>query len=101
MAYVRLLQSAVEPAEVEVLLEAFRDDMLPVFEKLPDCEAIELLVAPEPNAGGLVDTCILSRWKTLDAMETATAEAREKGTNDRVRARLRQEPVVRVFQVLD
>jgi quinol monooxygenase YgiN len=101
MAIVRLLQSAVDPADIETVKRLFADDVLPVFEELPGCLGIELLVSVESNAGGLVEGAALSRWATREAMDEGMGSRRVSEAQVRVFELLRHEPVIRVFDVAE
>ncbi|MDP9070167.1 MAG: antibiotic biosynthesis monooxygenase [Actinomycetota bacterium] len=96
----RLFQSTVDPADVEKVRRLFVDDILPVYDSLPGCLGIELVIRSEPNAGGLVEGAALSRWESRQAMEEAMASRPVQESQVRIFELLRQEPVVRVFEVL-
>jgi quinol monooxygenase YgiN len=96
----RLFQSTIDPADVDRVRRLFKDDILPVYDRLPGCLGIELVMRTEPNAGGLVEGAALSRWASREAMETAMASRPVQEAQVRIFELLRQEPVVRVFEVL-
>ncbi len=98
--YLRLYQSAVDPADVEEIQRLFLDDVAPAFSQASGCLAIELTVAVEPNAGGLVEGAAISRWASLDEMAAAMASREVQEALVRVRQLLRQEPVSKVLEVL-
>jgi quinol monooxygenase YgiN len=95
----RILQSAVDPADIESVKQLFAADVFPVFRTLDGCLGIELLVSAESNAGGLVEGAALSRWETRKAMEDGMASRQVAEAQVRVFQLLRQEPVVRIFEV--
>ena len=101
MAYVRMLMTAVDPSEVETIQRFFEDDVRPVMEKAEGCEWTQLLVSTEPNAGGLVDGCAMSRWDTEEHLAAALETRELQEALVRVRGLLRQEPVTRTFRVLE
>jgi quinol monooxygenase YgiN len=98
--YLRLYQSAVDPADVEEMQRLFVDDVLPAFAGSAGCLGIELVVTVEPNAGGLVEGAAISRWSSLDEMAAAMASHEVQEALVRVRQLLRQEPVSKVLEVL-
>jgi len=98
--FLRLYQSAVDPADVEEMHRLFVDDVVPAFLGRPGCIGLELTVAVEPNAGGLVEGAAISRWSSLDEMAEAMASREVQEALVRVRTLLRQEPVSKVLQVL-
>ena len=100
MTIVRVLQSAVDPADIDTVRQLFADDVLPVFRALPGCDGIELLMSLESNAGGLVEGAAVSRWTSRQAMDEGMASRQVSEAQGRVFELLRQEPVVRVFDVL-
>jgi quinol monooxygenase YgiN len=98
--YLRLYQSAVDPADVVEMQRLFVDDVVPAFRSCDGCIGLELTVAVEPNAGGLVEGAAISRWSSLDEMAAAMASHEVQEALVRVRQLLRQEPVSKVLQVL-
>ncbi len=96
----RLFQSTIDPADVDTIRRLFMDDILPAYQRLDGCIAIELVMRTEPNAGGLVEGAALSRWESRDAMDRGVASRMAQEAQVRILALLRQEPVVRVFEVL-
>ncbi len=97
---IRLFQSTVDPADVDEVRRLFAEDVLPVYQELDGCIGIELVVRTEPNAGGLIEGAALSRWESRDAMEKAVASRAAREAQVRMLELLRQEPVVRIFEVL-
>ena len=98
--FLRFYQSAVDPADVEEMQRLFVDDVVPAFRGRAGCIGLELTVAVEPNAGGLVEGAAISRWTSLDEMAAAMASHEVQEALVRVRGLLRQEPVSKVLQVL-
>lgn len=101
MTVLRILQSAVDPADIDTVKQLFADDVLPAFKALPGCLGIELLVSVESNAGGLVDGAAVSRWEGIAAMDAGMASRQVSEAQVRVFELLRQQPVVRVFEVAE
>jgi len=101
MPYVRMYQSAVDPGDVEEVRRFFNDDVRPVFTRVEGCESIELLINVAGNAGGLVEGCALSRWRSFDDLERALATREVSEALVRIQTMLRQEPVTKTYEVLD
>jgi quinol monooxygenase YgiN len=101
MTIVRILQSAVDPTDIDKVRRLFADDVKPVLEAQAGCLEVQLLMSVDANAGGLVEGAAFSRWETKDAMETAMGSRRVSEAQVRVFELLRQEPVVRVFEVAE
>jgi quinol monooxygenase YgiN len=99
--FVRLFQTAVDPTEVDSVLRLFNEDVRPVYDTVEGCRSLELLVSLEPNAGGLVDASILSRWESLELLDASLELRPAKEAMVRVRALLRQEPVIRTYRALE
>ena len=98
--YLRLFQTAVDPADVDDVTRLFQDDVKPVFAACKGCVSIELIISVDKNAGGLVDGAALSRWTSMEAMEDALQSREVAEALIRVRQLLRQEPISKVFEVL-
>jgi quinol monooxygenase YgiN len=96
----RLFQSAVDPADVEELRSLFLDDVKSAFEAVAGCLGVELIMNTEKNAGGLVEGAAISRWATREAMDAGVDSRAVAEAQVRIFQLLRQEPVVRVFEVV-
>lgn len=96
----RIYQTAVDPADLDEMRRIFTDDILPVFSELPGCTSIELVVGTEHHPGGLLECAAVSRWGSLDAMRAGLETRAVKEARVRLVTLLRQEPLVRVFEVL-
>lgn len=96
-----MFQTAVDPADLHEVRRLFADDVLPVYRELPGCLGMELVVSVDHNPGGLVEGAAVSRWVSRAAMEEALASRPTKEAQVRIVELLRQEPVVRVFEVLE
>ncbi|MFN2502968.1 MAG: antibiotic biosynthesis monooxygenase, partial [Acidimicrobiales bacterium] len=96
--YLRLFQSAADPADVQEVRRLFVDDVKPAFEAVKGCQSVELVVCVGTNVGGLVEGAVVSRWSSLEAMEAAVASRPVREALVRVRQVLRQEPVAKVYE---
>ncbi len=97
----RLYQSAADPADIDEVRRLFLEDVRPAFTSRPGCISMELAVNVEASAGGLVEGAALSRWASAAAMEDAIASREVQEALVRVRQVLRQEPVIKVLEVLE
>ncbi|MGH9154339.1 MAG: antibiotic biosynthesis monooxygenase family protein [Acidimicrobiales bacterium] len=98
--FLRILQTAVDPADVRVVRDLFDEDIVPAFAVLEGCLGIELVMSVEHNAGGLVEGCAISRWESRESMDSGVASRGARESQVRIIELLRQEPVIRVFEVL-
>jgi quinol monooxygenase YgiN len=98
--YVRFFFSAVDPSDSDEVRRIFLEDVKPAFEGL-GCESIELLVNTEPNAGGLVEGVVVSRWRSDTDVDAAVQSRAVTESLVRVRQLLRLEPITRTFEVLE
>ena len=96
----RMFQTAVDPADLAEVRRLFSDDILPVFREMAGCVSMELVLSVDHNPGGLLECAAVSRWETSDAMTSAMASRPAKEAQVRIFELLRQEPVVRVFEIL-
>jgi quinol monooxygenase YgiN len=99
-AVLRMFQTAVDPADLATVRQLFADDILPAFRDMPGCVSMELVLSVDHNPGGLLECAAVSRWETADVMEAAMTSRAAKEAQVRIFELLRQEPVVRVFEVL-
>lgn len=99
-AVLRMFQTAVDPADLDTVRRLFADDLLPVFRDMPGCVSMELVLGVEHNPGGLLECAAVSRWETAEAMQSAMTSRAVREAQVRIFELLRQEPVVRVYEVL-
>ncbi len=97
---IRMFQTALDPADVDEVRRLFADDILPVFRDMPGCLSMELAMSVEHHPGGLLEFAAVSRWTSEEAMTSAMSSRAAKEAQVRIFELLRQEPVVRVFEVL-
>lgn len=97
----RMFQTAIDPADVDTLRRLFSEDVVPVYRQLAGCLGIELAMSVDRSAGGLVEGAALSRWSGLEEMERAVGSRAVAEAQVRILQLLRQEPVIRVFEVLE
>jgi len=99
MSYVRLFQSAVDPADLEEFERLFEEDVKPVFTAFPGCLGIELIMNVDKNAGGLIEGAALSRWNSLGELQDALASRQAQEAMVRIVQLLHHEPVTKTFEV--
>jgi hypothetical protein len=100
VSYIRFFLSAVSPDDVEEVIRLFEADIVPAFRDHPDCLGIDLVMAEEAGVSGLVEGGVVTRWTTLDAMETALDSPELVESQERVRGLLRREPIRKIYRVL-
>lgn len=96
---VRIFLSSVAPGDVEEVVQLFKEDVVPVFESIPECLGIELVMAPQTNVAGLLEGGAISRWKSIEAMNEALLTPEVQRSQARLRELLRREPIQKVFEV--
>jgi quinol monooxygenase YgiN len=99
--YLRVYQTAFDPADVEDIRRFFREDVKPAFDDLDGCLGVELAVSVEKNAGGLLEGVVVSRWSSLPAMDAAVSSRVVAEALVRVRQFLRLEPVAKLFEIVE
>jgi hypothetical protein len=100
VSYIRFFVSAVSPDDVEEVIRLFETDVVPVFRDHPDCLGIELVMAEEAGVSGMVEGGVITRWTSVEAMETALDSPELVGSQERVRGLLRREPIRKIYRVL-
>ena len=99
--FVRLFTSAIDPSDLDEVRRIFAEDIAPVFEAMPGCVAMELLLGADHNAGGLVDAAALSRWTSQDELGNAIESRAVAESMVRILPFLQIEPVIRMFEVVE
>jgi quinol monooxygenase YgiN len=91
---VRFFFSAVDPADRDEIGRIFVEDVKPAFDAQEGCLAVELLVSPDQNVGGLLEGVLVSRWRSDTDIEAALVSRDIAESLVRVRQLLRVEPVI-------
>ena len=99
--FVRLFTSAIDPSDLDEVRRIFAEDIAPVFESLPGCASMELLLGIDRNAGGLVDAAALSRWTSQDELTKAIESRAVAESMVRILPFLQLEPVIRMFEIVE
>jgi hypothetical protein len=99
--FVRLFSSAIDPNDLADVRRIFGEDIAPVFESMPGCTSMELLLGVDRNAGGLIDAAALSRWESHDELTTAIGSRAVAESMVRILPLLHLEPVIRMFEIVE
>jgi quinol monooxygenase YgiN len=99
--YVRFYSTALDPVDLRAVRRIFAEDIKPVFEALPGCWSIELLVATSSNAGGLLDGAAISRWESLEELGAGLGSRAVAESLVRLLPFLRLEPVIKIFEIVE
>jgi heme-degrading monooxygenase HmoA len=99
--FVRLFSTAVDPADLPEARRIFAEDIKPVFESLPGCDSIELMISTSSSASGLADLAAISRWRSLDDLKAGLESRAVAESLVRVLPMLHLEPVIKIFEVLE
>ena len=99
--FVRLFSSAIDPSDVPEVRRIFSEDVKPVFEAMPGCTSMELLLGGDHNAGGLVDAAAMSRWKSQAELEAAIDSRAVAESMVRILPFLQLEPIIRMFEIVE
>jgi len=99
--YVRFFSSAIDPSDLPEVRRIFSEDIKPVFESLPGCLSMELLLGADRNAGGLVDAGAMSRWKSQGDLDAAIESRAVTESMVRILPFLQLEPIIRMFEIVE
>jgi hypothetical protein len=99
--FVRLFSSAIDPSDLGEVRRIFGEDIAPVFESMPGCTSMELLLGVDRNAGGLVDAAALSRWESPADLAAAIESHEVAESMVRILQFLQLEPVIRMFEIVE
>jgi heme-degrading monooxygenase HmoA len=99
--FVRFFSTALDPSDLPEVRRIFTEDVKPVFESLPGCRSMELLAATASNAGGLADVAAISRWSSLEDLNSALESRAVAESMVRVLPFLHLEPVIKTFEILE
>lgn len=98
---VRIFSTAVDPEEIDQGIEIFKSDVAPAFAGFDGCHGVEWFVGLEEHSGDLVDVTAISRWESVEAIESATAGRDYERALARLRELFRQTPIVHHYRTVD
>jgi quinol monooxygenase YgiN len=98
---VRIFDTSVDPGDVERGIQLFRQDALPAFERFEGCHGIEMLISVEEHSGDYVQIAAISRWDSMEAIESATKTPEYDTALAELRKLFAQSPIVRHFETID
>jgi quinol monooxygenase YgiN len=95
---IRIFDTALEPDDVELAKELFRDQVRPAFEQWDGCHGIDMHISVDEHSGDLVEVAAISRWDSRAAIEKAiVADAYEDAMRE-LKKLFQQTPIVRHFE---
>ena len=98
---IRIFDTAMEQDDIEMARQLFLETVQSAFNSFPGCHGIELTIGVEEHSGDLVDVAALSRWDSLDAVQTAIKTEEYDEALSGIRKLFRQAPIVRHFELVE
>ncbi|MPZ68536.1 MAG: hypothetical protein GEU71_03300 [Actinobacteria bacterium] len=98
---VRIFGTAIHPDDIEQAKDLFRADVRPAFEAFDGCAGIEMCIGVGEHSGELVEVAAISRWDSIEAMETGIATNEYVVAMTELRQLFAQAPIVRLFESVD
>ena len=98
---VRIFDTSVDPGDVDLAIQLFNDEVLPVFLAFDGCHGIEMLVSVDEHSGDLVQIAAVSRWASTEAIEAATKTNEYEVALSNLRKLFVHSPIVRHFSAVD
>lgn len=98
---VRIFDTAMDPADVEKGKQLFREQVKPAFESFDGCHGVEMVLGVEEHSQDLVDIASISRWDSLESIESAISSDEYKAALEEIRKLFQQSPIVRHFELVE
>jgi heme-degrading monooxygenase HmoA len=98
---IRIFDTAMEQDDIEKAKQLFMDDVVGAFDAFPGCHGIELTIGLEEHSADLVDVAALSRWDSLEAVQSATKTDEYHEALSGIRQLFRQAPIIRHFELVE
>jgi hypothetical protein len=97
---IRMFDTAVDPADVELAKEIFLAQVQPAFEKFEGCHGIDMYIGLEQHSQNLTDVAALSKWDSMALIEKAVAGEEYTDALVNLKRLFQQTPIVRHFETL-
>jgi quinol monooxygenase YgiN len=98
---VRIFDTSVDPGDVELGKQLFREQVKPAFLAFDGCHDIEMLINIGEHSGDLVEIAAISRWDSVAAIEAATKTPEYERALEELRKLFAQSPIIRHFETVD
>ena len=98
---IRMFDTAIDPEDVERGKAIMKDKTTPTFAGLAGCHGITFFMGLEDHSGGLVDVAAISRWDSMEAIESAMETDEYKQALAELKEIFQQTPIVRHFEAVD
>jgi quinol monooxygenase YgiN len=98
---IRIFDTAVHPDDVERFKELFHTQVEPAFATFEGCAGIEIYLGVEEHSEDLVDATALSRWDSLESIQSALTSPAYEAALRELKKLFRQAPIVRHFTKIE
>jgi quinol monooxygenase YgiN len=98
---IRIFDTAVHPDDVDRFKDLFQTQVKPAFATFEGCAGIEMYLGVEEHSGDLVDAAALSRWDSLESIQSALTSPAYDIALRELKELFRQAPIVRHFTRID
>ena len=98
---IRIFDTAMDPTDIELAKQMFRDQVRPAFLAFEGCTGIDMCIGVEEHSGDLLDVASISRWASLEAVQAATITDEYQEALADIRKLFAQNPIVRHFEVTE
>ena len=98
---VRVFDTAMDPADVDQGKDLFREKVQQTFNAFAGCHGVEMLIGVEEHSQDLIDIASISRWDSLESIESAISSDEYKNAMEDIRKLFQQAPIVRHFELAE
>ena len=98
---VRVTDTAIHHEDLERCKRVHREQVRPAFDLLPGCHGIEIHVRVDERHGELIEVAAVSRWESVEAMESAVRSREYADAMADIRGLFQQAPIVRIFEAAE
>ena len=98
---IRIFDTAIDPDDVEKTKELFKNEVVPAFERFDGCRSVEMTIGIEEHSGDLVDIASISRWDSMEQIQTATKTEEYRDALANIRTLFQRAPIIRHFELVE
>lgn len=95
----RMFDTAIVPDDIDEAKRLFQEQVAPAFDGFDGCHGIEMLIGLEEHSGGFTDIAAISRWDSMQHIESAVASPEYDKALAELKTLFRQQPIVRHFDM--
>jgi quinol monooxygenase YgiN len=96
---IRMFDTAMDPDDIDVAKELFRNQVQPAFARFNGCHGVEMYLGLDKRP--IVEVAAISRWDSKEAIDAALVTDEYSEAMTELKKLFQHAPIVRHFEAID